>query len=769
MGLCGVWACGGGASGGVDSGTDVDGPDTETVDSGAPGPGCDSADDCQNDQFCDLETGTCVPYGDGEFDDACTNVVVIGVFAPAIQCEWVAPPAGDPFPNHQNVLATPMVADFDFDGDPDTSHPSMVFQSYDGEDGGDESCIGSDTTFGVIRVVDGLDCSQQYNLPLPKTVASTPVAIGDLDLAADNRPEIVAQRIGGGLVAFKYNAANDAFEVLWQTTSTLGASTCLWSGPSIHDLDGDGAPEVTMGGGVFNGQTGATIDQSLGQLRTSNGRIPVIADVEGDGSPELVTGDAVYEWSVTTSTWQPVAQTLGAAGLVALGDFGTFGANPGADDRTTLDGIPEVAVISGGQVRLQTLDGRAIFGPLTLKFFNTDNPGHGGPPTVADFDGDGRAEFAVAGRGGYNVFDPDCQGAAPDATACPSGSTDGVLWASPTQDFSSSVTGSSVFDFEGDGRAEVVYADECFSRVYDGKTGAVLFSQFRTSCTWYENPVVADVDGDFRSEIVIPSNTNCDIICPAIDPLFEGLRCETDAECPIATACAKEDPADAFGLCRCTADADCGGNGYVCVDPVGGPSAAGKVCRASHPDTEIRGVRVIRDALDRWVSSRPIWNQHAYAVTNVSPAGKIPSTDTWEPNWSTPGLNNFRQNVVGELGAEVSPDATSRGNDFLCTAGDLALEARICNRGTEPLAPGLPVTFYEGDPPGDPICTARTQGMLDPGGCEVVSCSFSPAPTEPIDVTVIADDDGSGRGESSECHEGNNRSVIKGVGCGSPE
>lgn len=766
----GLWACGDGAGPGatVDSGPTVDGHHPDTADARTVGPACTSDDDCENDTYCDPDTHTCVPYGDGDTDQTCTNVVVIGVFTPAIQCEWVGPPDGDAFPGHRNVLGTPMVADFDLDGDPATIHPSMVFQSYEGEDGGNESCVGSDATFGVIRVVSGADCTQQYTLPPPKTVASTPVALADLDLAADNRPEIVAQRIGGGLVAYKYNATADDFEVLWQTTSTLGQGTCLWSGPSIHDLDGDGNPEVIMGGSVFNGQTGDAIDESLGLLKVSNGRIPVIADVESDGSPELITGDAVYEWSAATSQWQPVTTDTGDRGLVALADFGTFGATAADDDRATLDGIPEVAVISAGQARLQTLAGRTFFGPVTLKFFNTDNPGSGGPPTAADFDGDGRAEFAVAGRGGYNVFDPDCD-ADPDPTTCATGTTDGILWASPTQDFSSSVTGSSVFDFEGDGRAEAVYGDECFSRVYDGKNGDVLYSQFRTSCTWYENPIVADVDGDFRSEIVIPSNSNCDVVCPEIDPLFPGLRCETDAECPLATTCKKEDAGDDFGLCRCTATADCGGNGYVCVDPIAGPSPAGQVCRASHPAEEQRGVRVIRDALDRWVSSRPIWNQHAYAVTNVTDSGQIPATGSWAANWITEGLNNFRQNVVGDLGADVSPDATANGNDFACDSDGLKLEARVCNRGTEPLAAGVPVTFYEGDPAGDPICTALTAGTLNPGSCEVVSCSFAPAPAEPVDVTVVADDDGTGRGESSECHEGNNRSVIKGVGCGSPE
>ena len=48
-------------------------------------------------------------------------------------------------------------------------------------------------------------------------------------------------------------------------------------------------------------------------------------------------------------------------------------------------------------------------------------------------------------------------------------------WSRTSQDYSSNVTGSSVFDFEADGSSEVIYADECFVRVYNGKTGEVSF------------------------------------------------------------------------------------------------------------------------------------------------------------------------------------------------------------------------------------------------------------------------------------------------------
>ena len=81
--------------------------------------------------------------------------------------------------------------------------------------------------------------------------------------------------------------------------------------------------------------------------------------------------------------------------------------------------------------------------------------------------------------------------------------------------------------------AEAVYGDECFTRIYEGSTGEVLYSAFRTSCTWFENPVIADPDGDSNTEILIGSNANCARTCPAIDPIHRGNRCEAaaDSEC----------------------------------------------------------------------------------------------------------------------------------------------------------------------------------------------------------------------------------------------
>ena len=733
---------------------------------------CASNNDCENDSFCDPVTSLCKPYPAGVTDPTCTHIVQAGTFTAAVQCEWPGPPTGDAFPGHVNVLSTPMVIDFDFDNDAVTIQPSIVFPSYNGTDGGNAADQGNATFFGVIRIIDGPTCTQQYTISVPAVVAAEPVAIGDLD--GDGRAEIVASTVGGGVAAWRYDTVSDSWPLYWQTTQTFAAGVSQWSGPSIYDLNNDGFPEVIQGAAVFNGQTGALIDGSLGLRSTAIGQIPVVADLHGDGKPELLAGDTQFKWDSTANggvgAWAAETVTAnGQNGRIAVADFGTFGETAGADDRSTLDGIPEIAVVASGQLRIRTIGGRVIFGPVNLKFFApATDAGLGGPPTIADFDGDGRVEVGVAGRGGYNIFDIDCQGT-PDATSCASLRTDGILWAEQSQDISSSVTGSTVFDFEGDGSAEAVYADECFSRVYDGKTGNVEYSAFRTSCTWYENPVVADVNGDFKSEIVIPSNTNCaEITCPALDPLFDGLLCQADNECPGATTCGFENVGDPIGKCRCTNDNDCGGNGYVCSDPIAGPSPVGQVCRAGHPNTKISGVRVIRDALNRWVDSRPVWNQHAYSVTNVGDDGSIPQTNLWQRNWTTPGYNNFRQAIAGDPSKSISPDLTSHGEDFVCAHDTITLTSKICNRGTEPVGAGEPTSFYLGSPPvGAPVCVTTTDFILQPGDCSELTCVWqSPSNNDAITVTVVVDDDGTGTGDTTECHEGNNSSVLHGTGCG---
>jgi hypothetical protein len=726
---------------------------------------CTTHDDCRNDSYC--HGGQCVPYGIGPFgifNANCLRTIPAGQFSPALQCEWSGPPAGDAYPNHKNVLGTPVVVDFQ--NQAEGAPPSIVFVSYDRLDGGGEAARCDSGAFGVIRVIRGTDCHQLQTIAGIQVRASSPLAVGDLD--GDKRAEIVAYRCGGGVVAIRWDTPQQKFVQHWVSNpATLGSSELLWSGPSLHDLDNDGKPEVLMGGIVFN-HLGQALDTALGTLTPAGhpGGFAVVGDIDNDGKIELVNGQNVWEWNATTKKWTVQSTSANTTGLVALADFGTFGASAAQDDRSKLDGIAEVAVVRSGSVVVQTLAGRVVFGPVNLP-----GGGAGGPPTVGDFDKDGRVELACAGYGAYTVFDPDCKTGG-TAAICPSLRSDGILWTQPSKDHSSSSTGSSIFDFEGNGSAEAIYADECFARVYQGSTGEVLFSQYHTSCTWYENPVVADVDLDFQSELVVPSNTNCGKFAEctaayakapsgkAMDPLFKGFRCTTTNDCPGGTCNS--------GFCRCTGNAQCGTLGsYECAAPVTGTPGSGNVCRSVIP-AAATGVRVYRDVQDRWVDSRPIWNQHAYSVTNVEDNGVIPTTASWTKNWTTPGMNNYRQNQQGALNPSTVPDLTSNlSQGVSCSGGGMVVQSQVCNRGTKAVGAGVHVAVYKGNPKagGTLGCTTSTKKILPIGLCETVTCTITPAPTAALDLYVVADDDGTGKTFYVECYDQNNWAILKAVSC----
>ncbi len=726
---------------------------------------CVDNQECQEDSYCD--EGTCVPWGLGEFDTDCTQVSIAGLFQPGIQCEFTAPPPSDPYPDHVRVLSTPMVVDFDFDDDPSTISPSIIVMTYNGDDGSSGFYLGS---HGVIRVLDGSTCSLQYNVGSQLNGCNSP-AIADLDL--DGRAEIIAHTGYGGVIAYRYNDTLDTFEVHCQGSLSFAAQSSGWSAPSVFDLDDDGSPEIMTGGITYDADCNL-LDDGLGLTghMYSGAGYPVVGDLDGEldtlGNPsvELATGAELYRFDTTSQSWQEV-WSGGTMGYIAIADFGTYGADPTLDDRMTLDGIAEIVVVTAPTVRITTMDGRVIFGPV-----NMPSGQGGGPPTVGDFDGDGLAEVSCSGSDSIAVFDPDCTGL-PDMVFCGSLNTNGILWWQPSQDHSSNRTGSSLFDFEGDGRVEVIYADEVFSRVYDGQSGEVVFSQYHSSCTWNENPIVADVDGDFNAELIVPSNENCTISPTTMgaltyptspwgnpmDPLFKGLRCDSNADC-ISGNCDTS-------YCRCTSDADCGGTGtgFVCAPPPAATPGTGDTCRAEWLGA-YNGIRVYSDVADRWVGSRTIWSQHAYSVTHIEEDGTVFPTSSWDQNWLVGDMNHFRQNVQGDATPFSSPDMTARDGQFTCNSeGHAILQVEVCNRGTQSVGAGVPVAFYES---AALVCLSETTAIIPPGECEILNCTWGSPPisaVNAVDVTAVADDDGTGSGENTECVEGNNSAVIPDVFC----
>jgi hypothetical protein len=324
---------------------------------------------------------------------------------------------------------------------------------------------------------------------------------------------------------------------------------------------------------------------------------------------------------------------------------------------------------------------------------------------VADFDGDSKPEVAAAGYSGYVLFDPECA-KTPKPAFC---HAPGIRWLKQTKDISSGATGSSVFDFNGDGAAEVVYRDECWLRVYDGKTGKVRFAMAVTSGTILENPVIADVDTDGHADLVVPGQK-----------------------------------ISGYGFCQAEPE-------------LGLPPGMGT-----------QGILVLQDPKNRWMPSRSIWNQHTYHITNVNDDATIPLKE--KNNWLS--WNSYRQNTQGMIkGKSLATDLTGADESSVDPGSDCTskwvLMAKICNRGASKAPPGIPGTFYEGDPRsgGKKICTGTTTKVLDVGRCEVVRCAYNNPPKKTIDLWFAADNDGTGAGKEGECKEKNNLLQLPKTSC----
>ncbi|MBN1771518.1 MAG: VCBS repeat-containing protein, partial [Deltaproteobacteria bacterium] len=701
---------------------------------------CADDDACGDDAWCEPTLGRCLPYDDvHDRNEECRSTLRPGDFRTRVQCEFAAPPAEDAYPSHVNASSLPLVVDFRRDAGPDDPpRPSLVVVMGP-TDGGT----------AILRVLDGTTCELLGNLAEHTVIQGTAPAAGDLD--GDGRPEVVAPLEAGGVAAWSWDETAGEFRVLWRSTDTTASGHSYAT--TLADLDDDGTPEILVGALVY-GADGTLLSAAAGQgdgyCGSGRGYVaPGIAvDVDLDGRLELVQGTGVWEWSAAAGDLVRESYWTGAGleGPAAVADFGDWPSAAG-----DAPGRPEIAVIGSGHGALVSVGGDVVFGPVAFP-----GVGDGGNPTVADFDGDGRPEFATAGLSSYTVFDPDCLAGAARGGACGSGRIDGILWTRPIQENSCAIMGSTVFDFEGDGAAEAVYADECFARVFDGRDGRVVWSRARSSATWIEGPTLADTDADYHAEMVMTATDSYRPSCPATDPIDPGMGCTDDAECPGAA------PHCAGGLCRCSVADDCGDAELTCAAPLDGSDALGNVCRASFRYSH--GVRIYADVRDRWAGSRMIWNQHAYDVTNVNDDGTIPRGSAVRRNWEVAGLNNFRQNVQGDLERAAAADLTVAGADFGrdCTEDDpeLPLVARVCNRGLLGAAAGAVVVFYDGDPAsgGTEVCRTTTTRALGTAECEEVGCTWSGPPIAvPLDVWVAVDPDAA----FAECLDGNNFGTLE--------
>lgn len=481
-----------------------------------PGASCRSQLDCQTGEVCDLsraepaqlDGGVCVtgptagqcvseppvcPPDAGTAGvscvEACRFTRAPGQLDPQVRYQWGNPAtAGTP----DDVMMAPIVSqlnDDDCDGRVTSAdQPDIVFTTF---------AAGAYTGLGTVHAltVRGGQLVELWRRP-GVINASGQLAAGDIDGQPGN--EVVGCGAAGPIAL---NGADGT--VRWTAT---GASCAV---PSLADLDGDGFVEVVTENAVLDGRTGAV----LHALPAAN---HTVADVDGDGTQEIVAADQVLEPDGTV-----LASAAGPSGFVAIGDL-------------DVDGQPEIVSVNSATHSLSVwsydaaqpnrsrlvrtgLDINQTLSPALCPPGSAGNTHGGGPPTIGDFNADGFPDVALAGGVGYAVFD----GRKLMDPATPADQT--LLWIRQTRDCSSAATGSTLFDFDGDGRVEAVYADELNLHVYDSATGIDRFTTCNTSGTLIEYPLVADVDNDGQADLIVVANAYA-FACPSTGQRFSGVR-----------------------------------------------------------------------------------------------------------------------------------------------------------------------------------------------------------------------------------------------------
>ncbi|MGM0597504.1 MAG: FG-GAP repeat domain-containing protein [Myxococcota bacterium] len=431
-----------------------------------PGAVCENDSQCLLDEYCELSVGKCLPIP----ESTCEYFPPTGQFSPITEWSW-PPPSGSPvLPDHVDVLSPPVIGDMNGDG-----IPEVAFVAYK------DSCAGGNYNTGVLTILRGSDGTELLRLddPARRLGSSTMPALGDIDL--DGLPEVVVMQEDKKLLAYKLDGT-----LIWE--SEASPRPMAWGGISIGDLNYDSIPEIVFGTTIYNplgevicaGTGGGT-----GGHNSSIRSISVLSDVTGDGYLEIVAGNTVYDRDCNLIFESPADD-----GYAAVADIYDSNGDP------NLDGLPEIVIVGNGYVTIiNGQDGTILWGPEVIP----GGQNRGGAPVIADFDGDGHPEIGTAGGAYMIVYDPH------DATP--------ILWQKATKDTSSALTGCTVFDFEADGSAEIIYTDECFVYIYRGTDGEILFKEPNNTRTHNEYPIVADVDGDGNSELIVTSNVcvwNCE-------------------------------------------------------------------------------------------------------------------------------------------------------------------------------------------------------------------------------------------------------------------
>ena len=410
--------------------------------------------------------------------------------------DCVLPPAPNAFtmtelfkcPN-VNSMSTPMVADMDGDG-----LPEIIACCY---------ASGAPYYNTGFHVVNGQTGELKYTLNTVQYCNSGLMAtIADVD--HDGKSELFLLGRDQRLYCYNYNGG-----VRWSSANTVANNYLL----SAADVNNDGVAEIVCGEYVYDAQTGvlllhgSMVETGMGFGAPHGVHLPyyhipyymyALGDVDGDGTLELCAGNTIYKLVITNN-----AGTAGNSWSI-LRQADTPATIENKDGQTFLvdfdnDGDFDVCVIGithslTQSTTLHTLDVYVWDGQTSQVIGHKRLPirskAGSSVPFSGDLNGDGYPEIIFSADPGMMAYTYDTVTSSMRVmhSYAPFGET----------------AGFTVFDFNQDGRNEIVYRGTTQLYIADGVTLANLCPPTTAySGTITEYPIVADVNADGHAEIIV--------------------------------------------------------------------------------------------------------------------------------------------------------------------------------------------------------------------------------------------------------------------------
>ncbi|MBX7079142.1 MAG: VCBS repeat-containing protein [Nannocystaceae bacterium] len=360
--------------------------------------------------------------------------------------------------------------------------------------------------------------------------------------------------------------------------------------PAIGDIDGDGLPEVvTMdSAGLIAFEHDGSVAWQAPTPSNSNFFAVALADLDNDGDVEIVVGNFV-------------ADHTGATEFAAPDYFWNAG------DAIYLSATAAADLDDDGD--LEVVMGRSAWHHDGSNYYQVQAqvPGY---PQIADLDDDAQPEVLVTSTNGLTVLEHD--GAVKYQDLRPTGDAPGYNWYRP----------ATVHDFDGDGVREYATSSATHYSVFEADASIVWTADVAEfSCC--AAGTAFDFLGDGVAEAMYADETTM--------WTYDGNTGAVLVNRPRSSWTNIEYP--------------------VVVDVDNDGSAEILVVSNNYQGMTAPTIEVFRDAEDRWIQPRRIWNQHTYHVTNVREDATIPQFE--QPSWTL--LNTYRTNAQIEGGGVCNP------------------------------------------------------------------------------------------------------------------